>query len=134
LQTWHTPTDTLLLHVTGKGLADFYEEIPTIIRELINRLNDENAEVLKANHKALAALSTHVPAEELVNHIEFMKNLIATMVSDARRRKGGVGDGEFLLPGFNMPKGKSCRLLYLPTTRCDENIFRCPDQALQQLG
>ena len=27
------------------------------------------------------------------------------MVSDARRRKGGVGDGEFLLPGFNRPKG-----------------------------
>jgi len=34
-----------------------------------------------------------------------MRNLIASMVSDARRRKGGVGDGEFLLPGFNIPKG-----------------------------
>ena len=28
------------------------------------------------------------------------------MVNDARRRKGGVGDSEFLLAGFNMPKGK----------------------------
>jgi len=42
-----------------------------------------------------------------------MRNLIATMVSDARRRKGGVGDGEFFLPGFNMPKGKSLELAFL---------------------
>lgn len=76
-----------------------------MVRELLYRLNDDNVEVLKANQQALAALSKHVPAEELVNHIEFMRNLLASIVSDARRRKGGVGDGEFLLPGFNMPKG-----------------------------
>lgn len=99
-------THTCYCHFSGKDLADFYEQIPIIIRELINRLNDENPEVLKANQKALDALSQHVSAEELVNHVEFMRNLIATMVSDARRRKGGVGDGEFLLPGFNMPKGE----------------------------
>jgi HEAT repeat protein len=40
-----------------------------------------------------------------VEDIEYTRNLIASMVSDARRRKGGVGDGEFLLPGFNIPKG-----------------------------
>eukprot|EP00978_Attheya_sp_CCMP212_P014374 scaffold36531_cov52-Attheya_sp.AAC.2 len=27
------------------------------------------------------------------------------MVSNARRRNGGIGDVELLLPGFNMPKG-----------------------------
>ena len=62
---------------------------------------------MKATNAAFAALSKHVDAEELVKHIEFMRNLLNSMVSDARRRKGGVGDGEFLLPGFNMPKGKS---------------------------
>jgi hypothetical protein len=61
--------------------------------------------VLKADNVALLSLSKNVPAEELVNHIEFIRNLLNSMVSDARRRKGGVGDGEFLLPGFNMPKG-----------------------------
>ena len=80
--------------------------IPVMLRELIHRLNDENMDVVKASSKALTALSKHVPAEELVNHIEYMRNLINSMVSDARRRKGGVGDGEFLLPGFNIPKGK----------------------------
>jgi HEAT repeat protein len=76
-----------------------------MLRELIHRLNDENEHVLKSTIAALGALSTCVPAEELVKSIEFIRNLIASMVSDARRRKGGVGDGEFLLPGFNMPKG-----------------------------
>lgn len=87
-------------------MLDFNEQIPVILRELIYRFNDDSPEVLKAAHAAFSALSKHVPAEELVNHIEFIRNLIASMVSDARRRKGGVGDGEFLLPGFNVPKGK----------------------------
>lgn len=94
----------------GKDILDFNEQIPIILRELLYRFNDDSLEVLKAAHAAFSALSKHVPAEELVNHIEFIRNLIASMVSDARRRKGGVGDREFLLPGFNMPKGKEIAL------------------------
>jgi hypothetical protein len=82
-----------------------------MIRELIYRLNDDDPTVLKAANAAFTALSNDVSAEELVKHVEFMRNLLASMVSDARRRKGGVGDGEFLLPGFNIPKGKK-RLCY----------------------
>jgi len=87
-------------------MQDFYEMLPVMMREFLYRLNDDDTQVLQANHRALTALASHVPAEELVKHIEFMRNLLASIVSDARRRKGGVGDGEFLLPGFNMPKGK----------------------------
>ena len=105
----------------GKEEQDFYELIPIVIRELVYRLNDENADVLKAAHKAFAALSKHVPAEELVKHVEFMKNLIASMVSDARRRKGGVGDGEFLLPGFNIPKGRYQRCLEMTCRKRTQN-------------
>ena len=72
-----------------------------MLREILYRLNDENELVLKANHSAFSALANKVSAEELVKHVEFMRGLIASMVSDARRRKGGVGDGEFFLPGFN---------------------------------
>ena len=96
----------LTFALLGKDEADFYDQIPIILRELLYRFNDENASVLKANYETFSALSTHIPAEELVNHVEFIRNLINSMVSDARRRKGGVGDGEFLMPGFNMPKGK----------------------------
>ena len=96
----------LVLH-TGKEQQDFYEQVPILLREMIYRLNDESAIVLKANHAAFGALTKAVPAEELVKHLEFMRNLMASMVSDSRRRKGGVGDGQFLLPGFNIPKGES---------------------------
>merc|ERR1711957_604268 len=88
-----------------KEAADFYEQVPVIIRELLHRLNDDSTVVLKANNKALSALTSCVPAEELVKHLQFSRNLIASMVSDARYRKGGVGDRQFYLPGFNMPKG-----------------------------
>jgi hypothetical protein len=91
---------------SGKDKTDFYEQIPIMLRDLLYRFMDENDGVLKATHGALGALSTHVPAEELVKHIEFIRNLLGSMVSDARRRKGGVGDGEFFMPGFNVPKGK----------------------------
>ena len=90
---------------TGAEKEDFYEQIPIMMREMLYRLNDDNEAVLKANHAAWTSLSNKVPAEELVKHVEFMKGLIASLVSDARRRKGGVGDGEFLLPGLNMTKG-----------------------------
>jgi len=97
----------VLSRFLGAEKKDFYEQVPIMVRELIYRLNDDDPSVLKAANGALAALSKHVPAEELVKHVEFIRNLLASMVSDARRRKGGVGDGEFLLPGFNMPKGTS---------------------------
>jgi len=73
---------------------------------LIYRLNDDNGDVLKSGHKAWTALSKHIPAEESAKHIEFMRNLLNSMVSESRRKKGGVGDGEFFLPGFNIPKGR----------------------------
>jgi HEAT repeat protein len=88
-----------------KELKDFYDLNSTIIRDLVHRFNDDNKTVVKTANKAFAALSKYVPAEVLVEDIEYMRNIIASMVSDARRRKGGVGDGEFLLPGFNIPKG-----------------------------
>jgi HEAT repeat protein len=95
----------VIVSFLGKELKDFYDVNSVIIRDLIHRFNDENKDVVKTANKAFAALSKCVPAEVLVEDIEYMRNIIASMVSDARRRKGGVGDGEFLLPGFNIPKG-----------------------------
>jgi hypothetical protein len=97
---------SILYHSLGSEKEDFYDQIPVMMREMLYRLNDDNETVLKANHNAFTSLSNKVPSEELVKHVEFMRGLIASMVSDARRRKGGVGDGEFLLPGFNIPKGR----------------------------
>lgn len=123
IQHASSPRFTLFFFcLLGAGNEDIYECVPLIVRELVYRLNDEDSDVLKASHKAWTALSTHIPAEESVKHIEFIRNLINSMVSEARRRKGGVGDGEFLLPGFNMPKGKSC------STMVDRKLGCCQSE------
>ena len=90
---------------SGKEKADFYDNIPIFFRELIARLNDKETSVVKAANASLSSITKHVPVEELVKSIEYIRNVLATVVSDARRRKGGVGDSDFYLPGFNMPKG-----------------------------
>ena len=101
-----------------------------MLRELLYRLNDDSDKVLTASNAALASLSKSVSPEELVNHIEFIRNLIASMVSESRRRKGGVGDGEFLLPGFNRPKGKLERqtLIFRNNEMRTTYIYIIPDQ------
>ncbi|KAL7456767.1 hypothetical protein ACHAWC_008242 [Mediolabrus comicus] len=88
-----------------KAAGDFHDDVDIIIRELMHRLNDDSSVVLKANNAAIGALTKCVPVEELAKHIRYIKDLIGSMVSDARYRKGGVGDGEFFLPGLNIPKG-----------------------------
>ena len=98
------------LSISGKDEADFYNEIPIFFRELIQRLNDEDKVVTKTANTALTSITKNVPAEELVKSIEYIRNLIATVVSESRRRKGGVGDGDFFMPGFNIPKGMLCFL------------------------
>jgi hypothetical protein len=88
------------------------------MRELLYRLNDDKMNVVKSAHDALFTLSNNVTAEVLVDHVEFLRNVIASLVSDARRRKGGVGDGEFFLPGFNIPKGANIPMHALPISLC----------------
>jgi hypothetical protein len=144
---WSQPSHFVSLNSPGKEVADFYEQLPVILRDLLyvsesvnfdaflaiyissdtrllglQRLNDDNPVVLKSTNAALSALTTCVPAEELVTHLPFIRNLIASMVSEARYRKGGVGDGQFYLPGFNMPKGE--RLVALYVCEYDDNFTR----------
>ena len=98
---WYCLTFIPLLHLAlGRNICDFYDLVPRIMRELLSRFNDESAMVVKSASDVLLALSTNISAEIMVEHIEFMRNAIASLVSDARRRRGGVGDGEFLYPKF----------------------------------
>lgn len=86
--------------------AEFGGRIPQILKELLQRLVDADQAVLFAVWSALKALNTRVPAEELTPHLTFARSIIASIVSDARHRRGGGGVGtEFHLPGVNIPKG-----------------------------
>jgi len=88
-----------------KVYGDFFDQVPILLREVLNRLVDESDEVLEANSAALTSVMVSVPSDELVKHVEFSHNLINSLVSEARRKKGGVGDGIFLMPGFCRKKG-----------------------------
>lgn len=89
----------------GTG-ADFEGRIPQILKELLQRLVDGEQAVLIATWSALKALNARVLPEQLVEHLTFARSIIASIVSDARHRKGGGGAGaEFYLPGVNIPKG-----------------------------
>ncbi|GMH51321.1 hypothetical protein TL16_g00986 [Triparma laevis f. inornata] len=88
-----------------KDMGDFTDDVPIMLREILSRLNDEHEEVVAENFIALKKVMSCVPAEEMVNHLDFSRNLINSLVSEARRKKGGVGDGLFLMPGFNRVKG-----------------------------
>ena len=85
--------------------ADFKMFVPVFLKELLQCFTDSNEPVLLAAVKALKALGQAVPVEEQVDHIEFIRNCIGSMASDARHRKGASQEGPFLLPGLNVPKG-----------------------------
>ncbi|CAM9323776.1 unnamed protein product [Ectocarpus sp. 6 AP-2014] len=86
--------------------AEFEGRIPQLLKELLQRLVDAEQAVLSAVWSALKALNARVSAEELVPHLTFARSIIASIVSDARHRRGGGGAGsEFYLPGVNIPKG-----------------------------
>ncbi|CAN0483995.1 unnamed protein product, partial [Scytosiphon promiscuus] len=86
--------------------ADFEGRVCQILKELLQRLVDGDQTVLLGVGSALKALNTRVSAEELVPHLTFARSIIASIVSDARHRKGGGGTGaDFFLPGVNIPKG-----------------------------
>jgi HEAT repeat protein len=88
-----------------KEAADFSDELPVMLREVVARLNDADEGVLDANAKALKAVCSSVAPEEIVTHLEFTRNNINSMVSEARRKKGGVGDGAFTMAQFNKKGG-----------------------------
>ena len=76
-----------------------------ILGELVERLNDSYQPALQASVDTLGKLTARVTPGEMVEHIQFMRNALRTLISSARHRKGGVGEGEFLLPAFQLKGG-----------------------------
>lgn len=86
--------------------AEFEGRVPQLLKELLQRLVDTDRDVLTAAWLALKALNARVPPEQLVPHLTFARSIVASIVSDARHRRGGGGaGGEYLLPGVNIPRG-----------------------------
>lgn len=103
----HRKWSTWLVEQFLRGTAaEFEGRIPQLLKELLQRLVDGEQAVLAAVWSASKALNARVSAEELMPHLGFARSIIASIVSDARHRRGGGGVGsEFLLPGLNIPRG-----------------------------
>jgi HEAT repeat protein len=88
--------------------AEYNEYVPIILKYLLGRVAEADKELLQAVVDALLAISTTISLDELVNHIDFMKNCISSTASDARHRTGAASmlsdSGEFILPLFTIPK------------------------------
>ncbi|CAM9376956.1 unnamed protein product, partial [Choristocarpus tenellus] len=85
--------------------ADFEEKVPLLLKELLQRLVDTDRDVLREVWAALKALNARIPAEEMVPHLSFSRTIIASIISDARHRRGSGSSSDYLLPGVNIPRG-----------------------------
>lgn len=85
--------------------VSYDDQAPLFLKQILMHLNDQNDAVVRAASAALLAMNVTTKPERLAQHLDFMRQSINSMVSDARHRKGGVGDGEYLLPGLCIPKG-----------------------------
>ncbi|KAH9095800.1 hypothetical protein LEN26_017701 [Aphanomyces euteiches] len=86
-------------------LTNYNEQVPIFIKYILQRFNDSDPAVVQAASDSFNSLNSTIRPEELSKHIDFMRNNLNALVSDARHRKGGVGSGEFLLPALCIPKG-----------------------------
>ncbi|ETN22669.1 hypothetical protein PPTG_02536 [Phytophthora nicotianae INRA-310] len=81
------------------------DQAPLYLKQIVLHLNDQNDAVVRAASAALKGMNATIKPEQFAQHLDFIRQSINSMVSDARHRKGGVGDGEYLLPGLCIPKG-----------------------------
>ena len=85
--------------------ADVRPQAPIFLKYLLPLLNDPEEAVWTPAVVALKTLLERLGVDEALGHLDFMRNVVASVVSDARRRKGGIGDAAFALPGLNVAGG-----------------------------
>ena len=91
-----------------KSKADCTEYIPIILRYILSRVADLDKALLFNVNDCMFAVSTHIPLDDLLPHIEFIRSCVSSTASTARHTTGAsstlFATGEFLLPLFTIPK------------------------------
>lgn len=96
----------LIAEFASHTKTHYADQVALFLRQIIGHLNDSEPSVVQAASDALKGLNVTVRPEDLATQLDFIRQTINTLVSDARHRKGGVGaSGEYLLPGLCIPKG-----------------------------
>ncbi|CAI5723276.1 unnamed protein product [Hyaloperonospora brassicae] len=83
----------------------YNDQAPLFLKQIVLHLNEQSDPVVRAASAALKGMNVTTRPEAFAQHLDFIRQSINSMVSDARHRKGGVGDGEYLLPGLCIPHG-----------------------------
>lgn len=96
----------LVAEFVGNTTATYHDQVAIFLRQIVTHLNDASETVVQAASDALLAMNKTMRPEELMKHIDFIRNGINSLVSDARHRKGGIGaTGVYVLPGLAISKG-----------------------------
>ena len=94
------------LYVTTSGSVENSLCEPALQRCGPRRFGGPAKEVQKAAHAALGAAAKALPKEVYAQHVDHVRGVLRSIVSDARYRRGQIkGREEWLLPGFNLPRG-----------------------------
>ena len=87
--------------------AKFSEYIGVLLKYLLSRVADKDAEVLSAVLGALSALNKVYPVEDYIREIDFISSCISSTASDARfRNTAGIQTSkkDYVLPLFTIQK------------------------------
>ncbi|KAK8789928.1 hypothetical protein WA158_006708 [Blastocystis sp. Blastoise] len=82
--------------------AQFGQQIPLLLKSIINRTGESDMDIVKASWAALTALFTRVPDDELLNHVSFMIDLFSSIISQSRHRKG-IDATNYIHPALSLP-------------------------------
>ncbi|TMW63265.1 hypothetical protein Poli38472_002206 [Pythium oligandrum] len=96
----------LIAEFCANTTTHYSDQAPVLLRQIVTHLNDSDEDVVKAASDALKGMNATIRPEEFVKHVDFIRQTINSLVSEARHRRGGVGaNSVFLLPGLCIPKG-----------------------------
>lgn len=101
--SWRAVSCWLLGEFCGGSDPEVYGEyVPMVVKDLINRLHDEDVVTVSVAVGALDRVVASFTAEGMVEHLDFIRSLLRSTVSDAKHRKGAVQGSEFALKGVPM--------------------------------
>lgn len=68
--------------------ADYAEYIPLLLRYILNRIVEFDTRIIPVLIDTFTALVAATPLDELILHIDFMKNCMSSVISDIKHRTG----------------------------------------------
>lgn len=85
--------------------APYASQVPMLLKELLSRFADEDTAALRAAWDAVNTMVNTLPIEDTVNHLDFIRSVLSSVVADVRMRQDVPEREPYYLPGFCLPKG-----------------------------